>query len=116
MSAMDHRLRGWRGLKKPEELRVVVCVATFGGASVLASRLVSSLAPPNCTTAELRESAFLALLGQRTDQFDRFRHFPADFVLQQFAQRDVRCPEVPHVANERTAQTAAAGIQLAHPA
>jgi len=31
---------------------VVVRFATFGGASVLASRLVSSLAPPNCTTTQ----------------------------------------------------------------
>ena len=51
----------------------------------------------------------------RADQFDRFRHFPADFVLQQFAQRDVGCPKVPHVGNERTAQTAAAGIQAGAP-
>ena len=29
---------------------VVVHFAIFGGASVLASRLVRSLAPPNCTT------------------------------------------------------------------
>ena len=62
------------------------------------------------------ELPLLALLGLRADQFDRFRHFPADFVLQQFAQRDVGCPKVSHVGNERTAQTAATGIQLAHPA
>src|SRR5579862_9250482 len=30
---------------------VVACFAIFGGASVLASRLVSSLAPPNCTAS-----------------------------------------------------------------
>ena len=62
------------------------------------------------------KSAFLAFLGVRTDQLDWLRHFPADFVLQQFAQRDVGCPKVSHVGNERTAQTAATGIQLAHPA
>jgi hypothetical protein len=41
------------------ERRVVVHFAAFGGASVLASRLVSSLAPPNCTTTERRNELLM---------------------------------------------------------
>jgi hypothetical protein len=41
------------------ERRVLVHFAAFGGASVLASRLVSSLAPPNCTTTERRNELLM---------------------------------------------------------
>src|SRR5208282_348339 len=60
------------------------------------------------------ESAFPAFLGLRTDQFDRLRHFPADFFLEDFAQRDVRRAEIRGVIHQRPAQAAAAGIELAH--
>jgi len=60
------------------------------------------------------ESAFPAFLGLRADQFDRFRHFPAHFPLKDFAQRDVRRAEIRCVAHQRSAQAAAAEIELAH--
>ena len=62
------------------------------------------------------ESAFLAFLGLWTNQFDQLRHFPAHFVLKNFTQRDVAYTKIPNVAHQRTAQTAAAGIELAHAA
>jgi len=60
------------------------------------------------------ESAFLAFLGLWTNQFDQLRHFPAHFVLKNFTQRDVGYAKIPHVADQRTVQTAATGIELAH--
>ena len=62
------------------------------------------------------ESPFPAFLGLRTDQFDRLRYFPTHFVLKNFTQRNVGYAKIPHVTNQRTAQTAATGIQLAHAA
>ena len=62
------------------------------------------------------ESPFPAFLGLRPDQLGRFGHFPTDLVFEDFAQRDVRRAKVVRVGHERTAQAAAAGIELAHPA
>ena len=54
-----------------------------------------------------------AFFGLGTHQFDRLGHFPTDFVLKNFAQRDIGRAEICRVVNQRTAQAAAARIQLA---
>jgi hypothetical protein len=57
-----------------------------------------------------------AFLGHRAHQRDELGHIPADFVFEDFRQRDVRRAHVADVQDERTAQAAAAGVQLAHAA
>ena len=44
-----------------------------------------------------------ALLGLRADEFGNFGHIPADFVLNDFAQGNVRHTEAAGALNERTA-------------
>ena len=58
----------------------------------------------------------LAFLGHRADQRNEVGHIPADFVLEDFCQRDVRRAHVAGIGNERTAHGAAAGVKLAHTA
>jgi len=60
--------------------------------------------------------AFPALLGLRADQFDWLGHFPTYFFLEDFTERNVCRAQICRVGNERTAQTAATGIKLAHAA
>jgi len=57
-------------------------------------------------------SPFPAFLGRRTDQLDRFGHFPADFFLENFTQRDVCHAEMCRIGNEWAAQAATTGIEL----
>ena len=59
------------------------------------------------------ESPFPAFLGLGPDQFDRLGKFPADLLLENFAQGDVGRAEVRGIGHQRTAQPAAAGIELA---
>ena len=64
----------------------------------------------------LWKSPFPSFLGRRSDQFDRFGHFPADLFLENFPQGDVGHAEVGDIGHQRPAQPAAAGIELAHTA
>jgi hypothetical protein len=56
---------------------------------------------------------FGALLGRWAAQFDEFRHFEADFFLDDFEQGDVRDAQVRAGVNEGTAHGACAGVELA---
>ena len=51
--------------------------------------------------------------GDWTGQFDEFGHFEADLLFDNFEQSDVSDAEVSDIANERAAQCAAAGVELA---
>ena len=57
---------------------------------------------------------FLALFGHRPRQFNELRHFETHFVFDDFDQRDIGCPKVADIGNERTTHGASAGIELAH--
>ncbi len=56
----------------------------------------------------------LSLLGDGARQKFDFRHRPANFLLDDFAQSDVRCAEISIICDEGTTHTAAACVQLAH--
>ena len=59
------------------------------------------------------ELALSAFPGLGADQFDRFWHLPADLVLKNFPEGDVRGAQMRCVVNQRTTQAAAARVELA---
>ncbi len=50
--------------------------------------------------------------GDWTGQFDEFGHFEADLLFDNFEQGDISDAQVSDIANERAAQSAAAGVEL----
>lgn len=56
---------------------------------------------------------FATSLSGRTGQDDEFRTFPADFFLDNFAQRDVRDAHLSGVGYERATDRSGAGVELA---
>ena len=58
----------------------------------------------------------LALLGGGAGQFDELRHVEPDLLFDDLEERDVRCAHIPGFRDQRTAQAAGAGIELAHAA
>jgi hypothetical protein len=70
---------------------------------------------------KLKEAAaklpfFGAFLRRWPREFHEFGHFEADFVLDDFGERDVRHAHARGRINKRTAHGAGAGIELAHAA
>lgn len=77
--------------------------ATAGGLTVFRKRGGDGL-----------RSVFAPLLGLGPGQFDQFGHFPAQLFLEDFAQGNVRRPEIGGVGDQGPAQAAAPRVQLAH--
>jgi hypothetical protein len=55
----------------------------------------------------------LALLAEGSRQFHQLRQFPTHFFLDDFAQRDVRHPQISTVCHQGTTCRSTAGIELA---